>query len=380
MSDPLSVLMLSIEYPPVGGGASPVARGLARALAERGHRVHVVTMGHGALAGDQMDAGVRVIRVPSLRARIERSRLHELAAYTLLGACHVRKLAARHAYDVCHAQFVLPTGCIPYALRAQRGFPPYVVTAHGTDVPGHNPHRFTLLHRFTPPLIRSILRRAAAVIVPSAAMHRLLRDRFGAVLPALRRIPNAVDADRFAAGPKDALVLVASRLNAGKGVHRVVEALAATPGNGYQLEVAGEGPERAGLERLARERRVPARFHGWLARDNLDRLFERSRIFVLASSAENFPVSLLEAMAARCAVVATRVGGIPEVLGDAGMLVDPDDPRGLAEALRSLMQSPELAADLGRRAGQRVRARFGWGEIVGEHEALYRAAAAGRVA
>jgi hypothetical protein len=57
MSDPLSVLMLSIEYPPVGGGASPVARGLARALAERGHRVHVVTMGHGALAGDQMDAG-----------------------------------------------------------------------------------------------------------------------------------------------------------------------------------------------------------------------------------------------------------------------------------------------------------------------------------
>ena len=147
----------------------------------------------------------------------------------------------------------------------------------------------------------------------------------------------------------------------------------------HRVTVAGEGPARAGLERLARERRVAARFHGWLARDALDHLFARSRIFVLASSAENFPVSLLEAMAARCAIVATRVGGIPEVLGDAGVLVDPGEPDVLADVLRSLMLNPQLIDDLGRRAAARVRAHFGWQPVVREHEALYRAVAGGSI-
>lgn len=376
MDDPLRVLMLGIEYPPVGGGASPVTQGLARALVQRGHRVQVVTMGHGTLPAEQIDGGVRVIRVPSFRARIERSRVHELAAFAVAATRRVRSLLAEERYDVCHAQFVLPTGCVPYALRRRPGFPPYVLTAHGTDVPGHNPYRFTLLHRLTPPVIRPILRRASAVIVPSAALEQLVRTRFGDVLTALRRIPHAVDADRFTPRQKEPLVLVASRLNPGKGVHHVVEALAAMPGHGHRLEVAGEGPERAALERLARERGVPAHFHGWLARDLLDALYERSRIFVLASAAENFPVSLLEAMAARCAVVATRVGGIPEAVGDTGFLVNPDDVGGLTDAFRALMQNPLLAADLGERAEQRVRTRFGWAGIAEEHEAVYRSAVA----
>ena len=148
------------------------------------------------------------------------------------------------------------------------------------------------------------------------------------MLPPLTRIPNAVDADRFTKRTKEPRVLVATRLNEGKGVHHVIEALAATSGAQHELDIAGEGPQRTALERLARERQVPARFHGWLARSRLDTMFERSRIFVLASAAENFPVSLLEAMAARCAIVATRVGGIPEMVGDTALLVEPDDVRG----------------------------------------------------
>ena len=117
MHDPLSILMLSIEYPPVGGGASPVTRGLARALVQRGHRVDVVTMAHGTLPADESDEGVRVLRVPSFRARLERSRVHELAAYTISARSRIRALAAECRYDACHAHFVLPTGWVPFALR-----------------------------------------------------------------------------------------------------------------------------------------------------------------------------------------------------------------------------------------------------------------------
>ncbi|HET8625298.1 MAG TPA: glycosyltransferase family 4 protein [Gemmatimonadales bacterium] len=376
MSDPLDILMLSIEYPPVGGGASPLTRGLARGLAQRGHRVDVITMRQGRLAAEENDGAVRVFRVASLRARPERSRLHELAAYAIAATIRARGLIARRRYDVCHVQFVLPTGCVAYALRRHPNFPPYVITAHGTDVPGHNPHRFTGLHRFSPPIIRPILRGAAGLIVPSEALGQLVRNRFGEVVPPLIPIPSAVDAERFGERPKEARALVATRLNQGKGVHHVIEAMAALREHGYELDVAGEGPERSGLERLARERKVTASFHGWLPRASVDTLYERSGIFVLASAAENFPVSLLEAMAARCAVVATRVGGIPEVVGDTALLVEPNSGGALVEALRALMLNPAMARELGERAARRVRDRFGWSEAVLAHEAVYRAALA----
>lgn len=378
MRDPLRILMLNIEYPPLGGGASPVTRGLARALVARGHEVDLLTMGYRGLSAEEDDRGVRVLRVSRLWARVERSRVPELAAYAVAALRRARALAAERRYDLCHAHFVLPTGLVPYALRRAPAFPPYVLTAHGSDVPGYNPDRFTLLHRLTPPLIRRVLRASAGIVVPSAALEGLLRSRFAGALPALRRIPNGVDVERFVRRPKEARVLVATRLFERKGVQHAIEALAAIPGHGHALEIAGDGPARAALERQAREAGLPCRFHGWLARDRLDELYERSRIFVLASASDNFPVSLLEAMAARCAIVTTRAGGIPEVVGDAALLVDPGDTRALGDALGALFRDPALVERLGERAWRRVSARFGWPAIVTEHEALYRSAAAAR--
>ena len=79
MRDPLRILMPNLEYPPLGGGAAPVTRGLAQALVELGHQVDVVTMGYRGLAAEEDDGGVRLYRVPGLRSRLELSRVHELA-------------------------------------------------------------------------------------------------------------------------------------------------------------------------------------------------------------------------------------------------------------------------------------------------------------
>jgi glycosyltransferase involved in cell wall biosynthesis len=119
---------------------------------------------------------------------------------------------------------------------------------------------------------------------------------------------------------------------------------------------------------------VPAHFHGWLSRKTLDPLFERSRIFVLATASDNFPVSLLEAMAARCAVITTRAGGCPEVVGDTGLVVEPGDVQGLREALNRLMRDSAYAESLGERAARRVRDQFGWAAIASRHESAYQAA------
>jgi glycosyltransferase involved in cell wall biosynthesis len=374
MPDPLRILMLNLEYPPLGGGAAPVTRGLAQALVARGHQVDVVTMGFKGLAREENDAGVGLFRVSALRSRLELSHVHELATYVWSGARKARDLARVTSYDLCHCHFIIPTGIIPYLLRTLPGFPPYVVTSHGSDVPGFNPDRFRLLHHLTPPIIRRILREAAGLIVPSVALGRLIDRQFSGHGPAFTQIANGIDENRFARKRKESRILVATRLFERKGVQHVIEAIAATQDHGQQLEVAGDGPQRAELERQARDRRVPARFHGWLSSEALVPLYERSRIFVLASVSENFPVSLLEAMAARCAVITTRAGGCPEVVGDAGLVVEPGDVRGLKDALSRLIREPSLAEELGERAARRARELFSWPVIASSHEVAYRAA------
>lgn len=367
----LRVLMLNLEYPPLGGGAAPVTQGLARALAGRGHQVDIVTMGYRRLPREEQDGGVRVFRVQGIRARLELSHVHELATYVWSGLRKARALSRAASYDVCHCHFIVPTGIIAYVLRAPGRFPPYVITSHGSDVPGFNPDRFTLLHRMTPPLLRRVLKRSSGLIVPSAALETLIRSQFAGDVPALTRIPNGVALDQFTRRPKEPRVLVATRLFGRKGVHHVIRALASITGHGHTLEVAGDGPERKELEHLAHQLDVPARFHGWLPSSSLYPLFERSRIFVLASSSDNFPVSLLEAMAAGCAIITTRAGGCPEVVGEAGLVVEPGDEPGIRGALDRLIHQPRFAEELGERAARRVRDHFGWPAIAARHEAVY---------
>jgi glycosyltransferase involved in cell wall biosynthesis len=373
MRDRLRILMPNLEYPPLGGGAAPVTRGLARALVARGHQVDVVTMGYRGLPAEESDEGVRLFRVPCLRSRLELSHVHELASYAWSGLRKVRRLARSVDYDLCHCHFILPTGIIPYLLRSSPGFPPYLLTSHGSDVPGFNPDRFTMLHRLTPPILRRILRNASGLIVPSAALERLIEQQFGDDVPPLTRIANGVDLDEFQPRRKEPRVMVATRLFERKGVQHVIAALAGIPDHEHELEIAGEGPQRADLERQAHGLGLPAHFHGWLPREPLCRLYEQSRIFVLASTSDNFPVSLLEAMAARCAIITTRAGGCPEVVGDTGLVVEPGDVGGIQRALTRLIRDPGYADELGERASQRVAELFGWAIIASKHEAAYEA-------
>ncbi|MFN2433522.1 MAG: glycosyltransferase family 4 protein [Gemmatimonadota bacterium] len=369
--------MLNFEYPPLGGGSSPVTRGLARTLVQRGHAVDVVTMSFRDLPREEDDGGVRVFRVPCLRARPELSRVHELASYAASALHRTRALVRQAAYDVCHAHFVIPTAAVAFLLRRSPRFPPYVITSHGSDIPGYNPDRFAFLHRWTPPLLRRIVAAARALITPSTALERLIRQRLPEVGERIVNIPYGIATDRFVDVPKEDLVAVATRLFERKGVQHVVEALAGLGRERFRLEVAGDGPMRPLLESQARALEVPARFHGWLQHDRVDRLLERSRIFVLATAVDNFPTSLLEAMAARCAIVTTRAGGCPEVVGDAALLVDPGDVEGLRSALARLMAEPTLCDELGAAAARRVRELFDWHAVAARHEAVYPRAAEG---
>jgi glycosyltransferase involved in cell wall biosynthesis len=135
--------------------------------------------------------------------------------------------------------------------------------------------------------------------------------------------------------------------------------------------IVGDGECRASLEAGARARGIAAqtRFLGW--RHDLDRVYADLDAVVLTSRNEGSPVALIEAMAAARPVVATRVGGVPELVGDAGLLTDVDDARALAGAVERLLADPALASHLGQRGRCRVIPAFSQERLVGEIDALY---------
>jgi glycosyltransferase involved in cell wall biosynthesis len=320
-------------------------------------------MAYGDLPRREEIRGVDVTRVPALRRRPDVCETHEMASYVASALPRVGALLRRKRFDVVHTHFVVPTGLLAYL--ATRFDPvPYVVTAHGSDIPGFNPDRFRGEHRFTRPVLRLIMRNAALLTSPSQFLASLIRESCGPY--PVEHIPNGIDVDRFRPRQKRRRVLMTGRLLRRKGFQHALSALRDIDGD-FEVHIAGDGPMRGELEALAAQSKARIVFHGWLdhGSDELRDLYETSSIFCLPSESENASVALLEAMLAGMAVVTSNNTGCAETVGDTGFVVPPVDPGALKRVLRMLLSSDEECFEAGRRARRRVMERFNW-EYVGD--------------
>lgn len=361
----MRILTLTCEYPPVGGGGATVCQVLAQALARAGHEVDVLTARMPGLADEEWIGGVRVVRANGWRRHRHYSTTLEQASFMLPMLRRGQALAAERAYDLVHGHFIVPTGVIARRLAHRHGIP-YVITAHGSDVPGYNPDRFALVHRLIGPAWRGVLHEAAAITSPSAFVRRLIRTQ---VDVAVDVIPNAFDAVAVSAVPKRRRVLAVTRLIERKGIQHLIAALAGL-GRDVECVIAGDGPQRAELERQAQAVGLPIRFTGFLDRHALQALYASANIFVLPSSRENFPMVLLEAMNAGCAVITTTHPGCAEVVGEAALKVPPDDSVALRTALATLLDHPAQARALAS-AGRERASSFGSGEVARRFTGLF---------
>ncbi|MBZ0268801.1 glycosyltransferase family 4 protein [bacterium] len=367
-SSPLRLLVLNYEYPPLGGGASPVTGAICRELAARGHHVDVVTMAYRSLPREETIGTLRILRIPCLRAHRHICRSYELATWVVSALVAASRLAGRGNYDVVHAHFFFPSAIVAWWLKRRYGLP-YVVTSHGSDVPAYNPDRFRALHVLLRPVWRAVVRGADLVISPSRSLSRLIDAALGAPYP-LEIVPNGIERDWIAPGPDDrANILLVSRLFERKGMQYLLRALARGP-LARPVHIVGDGPYREPLEKLARSVPDPVTFHGWLEPGSppmLD-LYRCASIFVFPSVSENFPISLLEAMFAGTAVVASDLESCREVLGDTAEYFPPGDDEALRKILERLVADPEACRDMGRRARQRVLDHFTWDQVGAQYE------------
>jgi glycosyltransferase involved in cell wall biosynthesis len=210
--------------------------------------------------------------------------------------------------------------------------------------------------------MRRTLERGIALFVSPS---RFLRDKlveFGTAPERIRVVPNGLAPERFrpAAEPGDGFVY-AGRLSREKGLGTLVRAVART--EGVRLTVCGTGPAEADVHEAVARSGAADRIElcGHLERDALQARLRGARAAVLPSEwYENAPMSALEALASGVPVVASRIGGNPELVRDGrtGLLFDPGDEAGLARCLVRLRESPELAAELGRRGRAMVEAEY----------------------
>jgi glycosyltransferase involved in cell wall biosynthesis len=320
---PLRVVHLTTSYPrDEGDFAGRFVADLVSDLRGRGTEVSVLAPGAYRDFGLAYGAGV----VANVRRR------PWLAPALVVSMVRAVRRAARDA-DLVHAHW-LAGGAIAALARV-----PFVVTLHGSGTAG----RFADLElaRRHPRLVGAVLRRARAVICVSEALAEAAR-RCGA--RDVRVIRNGVRVpERVGREAEPAELLFAGRLSPEKGVEELVTAT-----RGMNLVVAGDGPLRAS---------VPSAL-GFVPHAELERLYARAAVVVLPSHREGLPLSVLEAMAHGRPVVASAVGGIPELVEDGvtGLLVPAGDVDALRAALARLLADPTLRRRMGREGRRRVAA------------------------
>jgi glycosyltransferase involved in cell wall biosynthesis len=363
----------------MGGGAGNATANTARSLVEKGHSVHVLTSAlRGQLAMEALD-GVVVWRVRSLRRSILECGLVGAATYLFFALFKLRRLAAANNYDIYQFYFSLPTGLLAlYVHLVLRK--PYVLALRGSDVPGYDESAWFMapLHCLLRPLTRYLWRHAKSVTVISRQLGGLARE----TLPALdvRVIPNGIDTKCFPrkteTEPRGNIRLITvCRMVQRKGLEFLIEAMRELRDDDIELWLIGSGPLHGQVQRLVREHEVAdcVWMPGYVPREKLASYYGQADIFVLPSLSESFGQVLLEAMSTGLPIVATTVGGIPEVVENqrGGLLIPPKSSEAIVAAVRSLIAFPQRMSRMGEHNADRARQRYRWDLVASAYEDLY---------
>jgi glycosyltransferase involved in cell wall biosynthesis len=368
----LRILYFVERFWPYIGGVEVVSAQLVAELAARGHNVTVLTSRDDEELVEQetFTDGVEVHRLPLSKA---------LRSYDveLLYAVRTKVGRLREATrpDVVHTVFTGPGILFQHQTRSVHPAPE-MVSFHGSW-----PQLELGRHR----LLASVLQQADWVTGCSDAtladLRRLdpdLAERSSVVHNARPRSANG--AAPLADPP---VILAMARLTREKGIDLAIDAFALVRRQipAARLVIAGDGPERAALEERARVHGLgdAVSFLGWVSPAEQEPLFARSTVVVVPSRLEGFGLVALEAMLMARPLVATRVGGLPEVVGDEAGLVEPEDAGALAASILTLLADPTEAARIGHAGRARAERRFTVERHVDEHEDLYHRIADDRV-
>jgi glycosyltransferase involved in cell wall biosynthesis len=351
--------VLYVLRAPVGGLFRHVVD-LARGVAARGHRVGLIA---DAITGGAQAETTLAALAPELALGLSRVAMsRQIGPRDLTALAHVARRAAEVEADVVHGHGA-KGGAYARLAAARRALRVYT------------PHGGSLHYRWSSPtgavylaLERALLRRTDLFLFESAYGLDVFRAKVGDPGAAARVVHNGVSEAEFAPvapDPQATDLAFIGELRALKGIDVLLEAIALLAQGGLPVTatIVGDGPDRAALQAQAAAQGLATRVR-FVGAKPARAGFALGRLLVVPSRAESLPYIVLEAAAAAVPLIATRVGGIPEIFGpDAADLVAPGDPAALADAIRAALQHPNTASDAALRLQARVRAGFSAGAM-----------------
>lgn len=369
----MKILVLTHEYPPLGGGGGRVAKDLALGLAARGHQIHILTDRQPGLPNLEKFSNLTVERLPADRRAPFRAGMGEMLHYNLRAFWRGLALIRRWQPDVIHAHFAVPAGAVAHLLWRSTG-KPYVLTAHLGDVPGASPEKTERWFRWIYPFTHPIWTHAAHVVAVSEFTRQLALQHYA--IP-IQVIHNGVDMASLPspdpAHPTPQIVF-AGRFAEQKNPLDLVQALKQVRDLPWQCAMIGDGPlfdeTRSAIEQASLAERI--RLPGWTTPEEVLTWFAQADLLALPSRAEGLSVVGVQALAMGLALVLSAVGGNLELVepGVNGLLVHPGDIAGLAAALRTYLSNP-AALQQARVASRKLAQKFDLQTIVQEYELVF---------
>ena len=375
----MRILIVSHEYPPIGGGGANACRFLGDGFSKKSHEVCIVTAGWD-IPASQRGVQVEVLRgnEASSEGRLELHRLKcarkhkehcsffEMSDFVNKALGYCGRLCASRAFDVCLIFFGIPSGVVGRYLYSRFKLP-YVIRFGGGDIPGFQ-ERFKAVYSFLGPFVKDIWKHSSALVANSSGL-KSFAQRFCDKYP-ISVVPNGVDvdfygfADRTEAGPGEVRLLFVSRLIERKGLQFLIPRLKdikASSGKEISLTVVGDGPYRQVLESLALEHGVGdmISFEGQKDKEEISPYFGRADIFVFPSKREGMPNAVLEAMAGGLAVVMTNCEGASELIDGNGIIAASQED--FYKSVIDVIAGGKIK-EMGAESKRRAREIFSWEE------------------
>ena len=316
-------MKIGITCYPTYGGSGIVATELGLELAQRGHEVHFISYSQPIRLTETQP------NIHYHEVEVSRYPLFEYPPYDLALATRMAEVAAIYDLDLLHVHYAIPhsvSALLARQMLAARGRRlPFVTTLHGTDI------TLVGLDRSYLPITRYSIQESDGVTSISNYLRDKTIEDFGVTRP-IEVVPNFVNCDVYTpfidaearaaararyAQPDEAILLHLSNFRPVKRVVDVVKVFSQVAGEvPAQLVLVGDGPDRSAAEWLAHDLKINERVHFLGKQDRVNELLPLADLMVMPSSMESFGLAALEAMACKVPSIATRVGGVPELIDD----------------------------------------------------------------
>ncbi|ACB84859.1 N-acetyl-alpha-D-glucosaminyl L-malate synthase BshA [Natranaerobius thermophilus] len=371
-------MKIGIVCYPTHGGSGVVATELGKQLAKRGHEIHFFSY-QVPFRLDKYYTNIffHEVQVPTYPVL-------KYPPYSFSLVSKIAEVSKKEGLDIIHVHYAVPHSvCGNLArdmLKRETDQAPVVVTTlHGTDITlvGNHPSFF--------PITKYSMEDSNSLTCVSNKLQHETYDIFGIEQP-ISTIYNFIDYEEYRPGNNnrqmrkelapngEKILLHISNFRAVKRVEDVIQTFAKVQEQvSTKLLMVGDGPDKTKAEQLARELGLEDEIIFMGKQDQIKNILDISDLFILPSERESFGLVALEAMAFRIPVIATQVGGIPEVVseGETGYLLPVGDIDGMAEKTLKILLDESLSTSLGNNARNRVINKFSVEQVIPQYEQLY---------